>query len=108
MTYRRMLHVYAEGRPGQWEAFCIDLDIAAQGSSLEEVSAKLREAVEIYINSVFDLPEVERARLLNRQAPVAFRLRIWWRMLTALFNGSADRKQRAVYDCPLDGAALAS
>jgi hypothetical protein len=109
MEYRRMVHCYAEGRPGHWEAFCIDFDIAVQGSSLDEVRAKLHDAIELYINSVFDLPNAEdRARLLNRQAPWVFRLRVWLKMLASLSNRSADREQRAVYDCPLNGAVLAA
>ena len=109
MEYRRMLHCYAEGRPGQWEGFCIDFDLAVQGASLDEVKTKLHEQIELYIATAFDLPnEADRTRLLTRQAPLWFRVRVWWRMLTALNNGSADRKQRAVYDCPLNGAVLAA
>ena len=37
MEMRKLLRCYAERHHGQWEAFCLDFDIAVQGSSFEEV-----------------------------------------------------------------------
>jgi predicted RNase H-like HicB family nuclease len=51
----RSLHCYAEGRNGDWEAICLDLDIAVQGGSFEEVFGSLREAISLYLESVADL-----------------------------------------------------
>lgn len=71
----RTLHCYAEGRDDEWEAICLDLDIAVQGESFEEVFASLREAIALYLESVADLPETERHRLLHRPAPTTVRMR---------------------------------
>ena len=45
-------------------ALCPELDIASQGDSIDEASANLREAVELFIESA-DSSEVER-RLRTR------------------------------------------
>ena len=60
-----VLRCYAEGRDGDWEAICLDLDIAVQGSSRNDVVAKIEDAIELYIESLSDLPESDRARLLT-------------------------------------------
>ncbi len=33
---RKVLRCYAEGRNGEWEAICLDLDIAVQEKSFED------------------------------------------------------------------------
>ena len=47
----RSLRCYAEGRDGDWEAICLDLDIAVQGSSFEEVFRSLQEAISLYLET---------------------------------------------------------
>jgi len=59
----------AEGREGGWTAICIDLDISVQGHSYSEVKDSLNEAIDMYLESVGELPREERDRLLNRRAP---------------------------------------
>ena len=71
----RTLHCYASGRDGDWEAICLDLDIAVQGNSFEEVLRSLTEAVSLYLESVGALPEQQRAHLLHRPAPISVRLK---------------------------------
>lgn len=51
------------------KAICLDLDIAVQGSSFEEVFASLRDAIALYLETVADLPPEERHSLLHRRAP---------------------------------------
>ena len=106
--YRKVVHCYAEGRPGQWEAFCLEFDLAVQGTSFQDVMSKLREQIELYIESVCDLPQADQERLLNRGVPWWFIVRLWWRMTKSLLQRSSNEKQRAVYDCPLDGAHAAA
>ena len=65
----RMLKCYAEGRPGSWESICLDFDIAAQGDSFEDVFRSLSKAIELYLETVRELPEEERRRFLGRRAP---------------------------------------
>lgn len=68
MTSRSFL-CYAHGRDGDWEAICVDLDVAVQGASFEEVQMLLNEAVVEYVDApMFETPKV-RAQLLNRKAP---------------------------------------
>jgi len=70
-----MLRCFAEGGDSGWEASWIDLDISVQGGSFQEVYASLNEAMTMYIESVSELPESERAELLFRRAPLSVRMR---------------------------------
>ena len=72
----RKLTCYAWGRPGDWEAICVDYDIPAQGVSLEEVRRELTDAVDTYLDYVADLPDSEQRAFLNRKAPLSLRLRL--------------------------------
>ena len=96
----RTLHCYAEGQDGDWEAICLDLDIAVQGRSFEEVSLSLREAIALYLETVEDLPPAERGKLLHSRAPVAVRLRFLGHALRGLFVSDGDR-QRHQFTMPL-------
>ena len=92
----RKLTCYAWGRPGDWEAICVDFDIPAQGESFEEVRRELADAVDTYLDYVSDLPESERHGFLNRKAPLSLRLRLSLeskvaRMLSALRVTSGGR-----------------
>ncbi len=90
----RLLHCYAEGRNGAWEAFCLDLDLAVQGESFEEVYRSLAKAIDLYVESVGDLPEPDRKRLLHRPAPLSLRMRfIWMALREFLFGRSGPELQ---------------
>jgi len=64
------LRCYAEGRPGEWEAFCLDFDLAVQGESLPEVIESLDTAISLYLERVGELPAAEKSRFLRRRAPL--------------------------------------
>lgn len=65
----KSLKCFAHGGWGSWEAICVDLDIAVQGRSLEEVKGTLREAIAGYVHDAAqEAPEV-RDRLLKRRVP---------------------------------------
>ena len=51
------------------EGICVDFDLPAQGSSLEEVRRELSDAIETYLEYVAELPENEQAGFLNRKVP---------------------------------------
>ena len=68
-TATRKLRCYAEGTGGQWEALCLDLDIAVSGPSFEAVYHDLNKAIGLYVARAMALPAPERARLLGRRAP---------------------------------------
>ena len=72
----RKLTCYAWGKPGDWEALCIDYDLAAQGESLDEVRRELADAVDTYLDYVSDLPASEQQAFLNRKTPLPLRLKL--------------------------------
>jgi ADP-heptose:LPS heptosyltransferase len=89
----RSLHCYAEGQDGDWEAVCLDLDIAVQGRSFEEVFNSLRAAVSLYFQAVADLPSEQRSALLHRAVPLSIRLKFLLHAMRGLFAGG-DTRQR--------------
>lgn len=88
------LRCVAAGHDDQWEAFCLDLDLAVQGNSLEEVRNSLNKAVGMYVKSATAQPEPDRTRLLQRKAPLPVRLRwallVFWHKLFS-HRDTADR-----------------
>ncbi len=97
----KTLHCYAEGQDGSWEAICLDLDIAVQGHSFEEVFGSLREAISLYLESVSDLPADERQSLLHRPAPLPVRLKFFSQALRGLFRDRDGYRQRHQFTMPL-------
>ena len=97
----RTLHCYAEGRDGDWEAICLDLDIAVQGPSFEDVSASLREAITLYLEAVGDLEPQERRALLDRSAPLRVRLRFLGHAVRGLLGRDDDHSERHQFTMPL-------
>jgi len=70
MGHEVLLRCYAERIELCWQAFCIDLCLAVQGESLDEVQKKLHEQVQDYLLDIFegdDQPFAEQ--LLRRKAP---------------------------------------
>ena len=63
------LQCYARLHGNRWHAICTDLDIAADGASLEKAKASLAACVELYIESAQALPADHRRRWLARKAP---------------------------------------
>lgn len=104
---RLSLRCYAEGRKGKWEAICLDLDLAVQGGSLEEVVNGMRSAIREYVGYVMTLPAEDRDRLLARSAPISLRLKYAFCMARTLVGGrrrgGSDGKERA--DFTLNAAA---
>jgi predicted RNase H-like HicB family nuclease len=97
----RSLRCYAEGRDGDWEAICLDLDIAVQGGSFEEVFTSLQDAISLYLESVNDLPAQERRALLHRPAPFYLRFKFLTHALRGLFPDSDGDRQRHQFTMPL-------
>ena len=97
----RTLHCYAEGRAGDWEAICLDLDIAVQGRSFEEVFGSLQEAISLYLETVADLPADQRPPLLHRPVPLSIRLKFLAHAARGLFSSSDGDRQRHQFTMPL-------
>lgn len=90
------IRCYAEGANEKWEAFCVDFDLAVQGSSFDEVYRKLNEQIEIYLEGISAMPPEQRKHLLNRKIPLLERFRIYGKLLATIVNRRAD-KQRHSY-----------
>ena len=97
----RTLHCYALGKDGEWEAICLDLDIAVQGASFGEVSSSLEKAISLFLESVSDLPSEEQNRLLNRPAPFRLRLQFAWDAVLSLFRHNDGERYRHQYTMPM-------
>lgn len=70
-----MLRCYANKHNDQWQAFCIDFNLAVQGNSFTEVKRKLAEQVSTYIYDALVGDDKEFAeQLLSRKAPLKQRL----------------------------------
>ena len=63
------LQCYSRQCGGQAYAICTDLDIAADGPSLEEARASLVTCVELYLERAEALSADNRHRWLTRKAP---------------------------------------
>jgi len=96
----RTLRCYAEGRDDSWEAICLDFDIAVQGESFTEVLDSLNEAISLYLDSVSELPEEERASLLNRPAPWSVRTRFLRFAVRSFFAEGDDGPYRHQFTLP--------
>lgn len=96
----RTLHCSAEGRDGDWEAICLDLDIAVQGRSFEEVFGSLQEAISLYFEAVAELPANQRPALFHRPVPLPIRLRFLVHVIRGLFSAGDDR-QRHQFTMPV-------
>jgi hypothetical protein len=87
-TGTEMLFCVARGHGAQWEGLCLDLDIAVQGRSFDEVKDRLQLAVAGYVETAMVEAEPARSQLLRRRAPFLVRLRWGVRfLLTALLRG---------------------
>lgn len=68
-----ILRCYAEQKGQLWQAFCIDLNLAAQGSSLHEVKHKLHDQIGEYLYDALSGEDRKyAAQLLSRKAPIKF------------------------------------
>jgi hypothetical protein len=90
---------FAHGRESDWEALCIDFDIAVQGRSFDEVKSMLDGAVASYVDDArLETPNV-RDRLLKRRAPWYVTLGMTLRLIA--FNLFHGRKSEAQASFPV-------
>lgn len=92
---RRALRCYAERDGDTWEAVCLDLDIAVHGRSFLDVYQALTDAIRLYVDSMSDLPEQDRRRLLNRPAPLGLRLKFAWLAIRSVLRSRTDEPSGA-------------
>jgi predicted RNase H-like HicB family nuclease len=81
----------ARGHEGDWEAFCLDFDLAVQGDSLMDVRTRLEDAIGDYVQAALAEDEPARTQLLNRRAP--FSVRFYWALrffIATIFGRNRD------------------
>jgi predicted RNase H-like HicB family nuclease len=69
---------YATGHRGEWEAICVDLDLAVHGKSFDEVLESLNAMIATYVEDACKEESETRESLLNRRAPFGVRLKLAW------------------------------
>jgi len=103
MSMKIPLECIAHGAGHHWEAICLDLDIAVQGRSLQEVSGLLRETIESYIADAMAQDEPVRSQMLNRSVPFSVRAAWAWRLFFATIVGRRfDKKREATIGFPVE------
>lgn len=73
-----ILRCYARKEDNVWVAVCIDLCLAAQGSTLVDAKQKLHDMVHSYIEDAFGTDSAYAAQLLQRKAPTSQIIRYHW------------------------------
>jgi hypothetical protein len=74
--HSKSLRCFAEKKGNQWQAFCVDLNLAVQGDSFPIVRDKLDAMVGSYIHLAFEQDSAQaREDMLNRPAPLSLRAR---------------------------------
>ncbi|HUJ03158.1 MAG TPA: hypothetical protein VLW75_05950 [Rhizomicrobium sp.] len=97
----RTFRCIAEGRDGDWEAVCLDLDIAVQGVSFDEVRGLLDDAIHTYIEDASKEDADTRERLLRRQMPFFARFNYAFRLgWHALVSRHHDNDLHASFEIP--------
>lgn len=99
----RQLRCFAERRGRQWQAFCLDLNLAVQAGTLDEVEKKLHDMVKSYVELAMEQNDPSHQRdMLYRPAPASIQLRYWYIrlrvFLAQLFgshNGDANQRRRS-------------
>jgi hypothetical protein len=99
---RTSLLCFAHGRDDNWEAICVDFDIAVHASSEKEVRRLLEDAIRTYVEDVNAEDAPDRERLFNRRAP------LWVRfsyaagyMLHILRRKRQNEEMQASFDVPV-------
>ena len=62
------LHILIEREDDLYSALCLELDIASQGTTIEEARKNIREAIELYLEEVLEAGEEKE--FIPRPAPV--------------------------------------
>jgi len=71
---------------GYWEAYCIDLSLAARADTPDAAQEAMLAQVEDYLAYVQSLPKDEQSRFLSRKAPMEQRLQFRWARLRTFFR----------------------
>ncbi len=86
----------AHGHGQDWEAFCLDFDLAVQGQSLADVRDRLEDAIDDYVQAAMAETDPARTQLLSRRAPFLLRLRWALRFFIATVSGRSGSNDSTV------------
>jgi len=89
---------YARTEANQWVAICIDLGLAVQGDSWEEVKVKLESQVRDYVHEALTMDRAHAADLLRRKAPLQQRLEYYLICLGQAFLGQRTKRARHAFE----------
>lgn len=97
-SHVRKVRCFAEKRGQQWQAFCIELNLAVQADSLKEAVGKLHAMIRSYVQLAMEQNDAAHQRdMLFRPAPLSIQLRYWYvRILVSIANLLAQNKAGAV------------
>lgn len=85
---QRKVRCFAEKRGQQWQAFCIELNLAVQADSRKEAVNKLHAMIRSYVLLALEQNDPAHQRdMLYRPAPLSIQLRYWYvRLLVTTAN----------------------
>ena len=89
-----LLRCYAERAGNQWQAFCLDLSLAAQGNTFSEVNDKLDDMILDYICDVLGEDKAYAEQLLTRKAPLRDWLKYYWYRLLSRAGATHEEARR--------------
>ena len=85
---RYVLRCYAHRtRKGNWYGACLELNLATEADTLEELRAELNDIIVSYVESVFDTEDEDSIPdLLTRQAPLRDKIKFQGIRLLSFIN----------------------
>jgi hypothetical protein len=92
----KYLFCVAHRHGDQWEAICLDLDLAVQGTTFAEVQEQLNAAISSYVEDAAKEPEPTRSQLLGRRAPLSARIAWLWPVVVSAVFDRRDGKNASV------------
>ena len=95
MMARKNLTCYAMGREGDWEAICVDFDLAVQGRSFDEARMFLQRSIDLYVEEAGREKPEDAARLLSKTAPLWVRTKWAVSLLRHLLSRHRDGRGRS-------------
>lgn len=91
----------AHKRQNQWEAICLDFDLAVQGQTFEEVQDMLNQAIASYVDDAMAEDEPAQSELLSRRAPLLARVAwVWPLVIYGIFDRSRDGDSSIGFSVP--------
>ena len=103
-----VLQCFAERKGNQWQAFCLDFCLAAQGDTLSEVKEKLESMIAEYTYGALAGEDRDFGlQLLSRRAPLRDWLKYYW-YLVLYKLGALHKEVRQLFTSlvPLEPSSL--